>query len=160
MFECGDFKFLTAGDLEKSGEKELLEKGIDLTADMLKLSHHGGSTSNTKDFLKAVKASVFYYTNPDERTQLYQSGWCKDNITYIQNGGGNVFHPLVNGHTTFSVSGGSIFVNTVRRSKTVDVTVKNKLSGSDMTVKVRVQGVTNGKYRIHENMIPFYCDLK
>ena len=160
MFECGDFRFLTAGDLEKNGEKELLEKGIDLSADLLKLSHHGGSTSNTQPFLKAVKASVFYYTNPDERTQFYQSGWCKDNITYIQNSGGNVFHPLVNGHTTFSVSGGTIFVNTVRRSKTVDVTVKNKLSESDMTVKVRVQGATNGKYKIHENMIPFYCDLK
>ena len=160
MFECGDFKFLTAGDLEKNAEKELLEKGIDISADLFKLSHHGGSSSNTQAFLKAVKASVFYYTNPDERTQLYQSGWCRDNITYIQNGGGNVFHPLVNGHTTFSVSGGSIFVNTVRRSKTVDVTVKNKLSGSDMTIKVRVQGATNGKYRIHENMIPFYCDLK
>ena len=29
-----------------------------------------------------------------------------------------------------------------------------------MTIKVRVQSAQNGTYKIHENMIPFYCDLK
>ena len=160
MFECGKFRFLTAGDLEKSGEEELLGRGFDLSADLFKLNHHGGSSSNTQPFLKAVGASVFYYTNPDERDRLYQAGWCKSIITSVQNNGGNVFHPLVNGHTTLSVSGGCISVSAVRRTKTVDVKVKNTLSGEDMTLKVRVQSASNGRYKIHENMIPFYCDLK
>ena len=160
MFECGRFRFLTAGDLEKSGEQELLEKGINISADIFKLSHHGGASSNTQAFLNAVNPSVVYYTNPDERVRLYQAGWCKNNITYLQNKGVNAFHPLVNGHTTLSVSGGCITVGTVRRSKTVDVKVRNTLTGGDMTIKVRVQSAPNGRYRIHENMIPFYCDLK
>lgn len=160
MFECGKFRFLTAGDLEKSGEQELLDRGINISADIFKLSHHGGSSSNIQPFLNAVGASVYYYTNPNERTKLLQEGWCKANVNYVQSRGGNLFHPLVNGHVTFSVTGGMVSVNTVRRSKTVDVKVKNILSGSDMTLKVRVQSAPNGKYKIHENMIPFYCDLK
>ncbi|MBQ5361415.1 MAG: hypothetical protein IIU47_10270, partial [Lachnospiraceae bacterium] len=99
-------------------------------------------------------------TNPNDRTDFFEHKGCRDNLTYIQGRGGNVFHPLINGHTTFSVSGGSVFTKTVRRSKNVEVKVKNKLTGEDMTVKVRVQDCTNGKYQVHENMIPFYCDLK
>ena len=159
MFECGIFRFLHAGDLEKGAEQELLEKGINLSADLFKLSHHGGASSNTQPFLNAVGASVFYYTNPNERARLKQDGWCRANVTYVQDHGGNLFHPLVNGHLTFSVSGGSVFVNTTRKYKTVDVKVRNNISGADMTIKVRVQSAQNGKYKIHENMIPFYCDL-
>ena len=160
MFECGDFKFLTAGDIEKESEAEILSRGISVSADLFKLSHHCEYTSNTPDFLNAVNASVFYYTNPNDRTDFFEHKGCRDNLTYIQGRGGNVFHPLINGHTTFSVSGGSVFTKTVRRSKNVEVKVKNKLTGEDMTVKVRVQDCTNGKYQVHENMIPFYCDLK
>ncbi|MBR7044394.1 MAG: hypothetical protein IKI23_01875 [Lachnospiraceae bacterium] len=160
MFECGDFRFLTAGDIEKESEAEILSRGIDVSADLFKLSHHCEYTSNTPEFLNAVNASVFYYTNPNDRTDFFQHQGCRDNLIYIQNHGGNVFHSLINGHTTFSVSGGSIFTKTVRRSKNVEVNVKNRLTGEDMTVKVRVQDCANGRYQVHENMIPFYCDLK
>ena len=160
MFECGDFRFLTAGDLETSAEKDLLAKGIDLHADMFKLSHHGGSSSNMDALLKAIGASVGYYTDPNERTSFLQDSWCKPVINRAQSIGMNLFHPLVNGHTTFSVSGGSVFIKGTRRTKTVDASVVNKVTGNTGTYKVTVQAASNGKYRLYENMIPFYYDLK
>lgn len=47
-------KFLFTGDAEKEEERDLLNSGQDLSADVIKLGHHGSKTSSTKKFLKAV----------------------------------------------------------------------------------------------------------
>lgn len=46
--------FLFMGDAEEKSEEELLSKGYDLRADVLKVGHHGSSTSSTDEFLYAV----------------------------------------------------------------------------------------------------------
>ena len=51
---CGDISFLLTGDAEKQSEKEMLDSGADLSADVLKCGHHGSSSSSTANFLKAV----------------------------------------------------------------------------------------------------------
>ena len=54
----GDTAFLFEGDAEKEVEKELLNSGVDLSADVIKLGHHGSKTSSTEKYLKAVSPSV------------------------------------------------------------------------------------------------------
>lgn len=49
-----DNSFLFTGDAEKISEKEMVEKGYDLTANVLKVGHHGSSTSTTEEFLRKV----------------------------------------------------------------------------------------------------------
>ncbi|WP_019849696.1 ComEC/Rec2 family competence protein [Desulfitobacterium sp. PCE1] len=46
--------FLFTGDAEDVSEKEMLASGVNLKADVLKVGHHGSSSSTTKDFLTAV----------------------------------------------------------------------------------------------------------
>lgn len=46
--------YLFTGDSEKVSESEMIKSGYDLKADVLKVAHHGGSTSSTTDFLKQV----------------------------------------------------------------------------------------------------------
>lgn len=46
--------FLFTGDAEEESEQEMLAKGYDLKADVLKVGHHGSNTSTTPAFLKAV----------------------------------------------------------------------------------------------------------
>lgn len=50
----GKTAFLFEGDAESSSEKEMLEKGYELKADVLKIGHHGSSSSTTPEFLSAV----------------------------------------------------------------------------------------------------------
>ncbi len=50
----GSNSFLLTGDAQAVSEAEMLENGIDLSADVLKLSHHGSSTSSTINFLDKV----------------------------------------------------------------------------------------------------------
>lgn len=54
----GQISFLLTGDIHESAEKRLLEEGIDLTADILKVAHHGSKTSTSQKFVEAVSPKV------------------------------------------------------------------------------------------------------
>ena len=56
--EYGKTSFLFTGDAEKDVEKEILATNENISADILKVGHHGSSTSTTKDFLKKVNPSL------------------------------------------------------------------------------------------------------
>ena len=72
----GDFSLLLTGDAEKEAEKQLLSDKKDVSADVLKVGHHGSETSTSGDFLKAVspKCAVIScgknndYGHPHEKT--------------------------------------------------------------------------------------------
>lgn len=49
-----DISFLFTGDAEKVSENEMMEKGFDLSSNVLKVGHHGGYTSTNENFLKRV----------------------------------------------------------------------------------------------------------
>ncbi len=50
----GNTSFLFTGDSEKEIEKQLLRADIDVSADVLRVSHHGSKTSSIDNFLSAV----------------------------------------------------------------------------------------------------------
>lgn len=51
---AGETKFLFTGDAEEAAERDILQAGYDLQSDVLKVGHHGSSTSTSEDFLQAV----------------------------------------------------------------------------------------------------------
>jgi competence protein ComEC len=54
----GQSKFLFTGDAEKISEKEMLDKNLDLSSDVLKVGHHGSSSSSSKEFLDKVNPKI------------------------------------------------------------------------------------------------------
>ena len=50
----GKNSFLLTGDAEELSEQEMLRKGYNLKADVLKVGHHGSHSSTSEAFLKAV----------------------------------------------------------------------------------------------------------
>ncbi|MGE5628888.1 MAG: ComEC/Rec2 family competence protein [Solirubrobacterales bacterium] len=50
--------FLFTGDAQKLSEKEMLDKGLDLSCDVLKVGHHGSSTSSSAAFLDKASPKV------------------------------------------------------------------------------------------------------
>ncbi len=50
----GDTAFLFMGDAEKGNEKDLLNAGADVYADVIKIGHHGSKNATTEAFLRAV----------------------------------------------------------------------------------------------------------
>ena len=58
-FTYGEKTFLFTGDMEKPAEADLIASGADLDADVLKMGHHGSSTSSGNAFLDLVSADVY-----------------------------------------------------------------------------------------------------
>lgn len=52
---CGETSFLFTGDMEEDEEDELLASGTDLSADVLKVAHHGSRYTTSTRFLEQVK---------------------------------------------------------------------------------------------------------
>ena len=52
--EYKNTSFLFTGDAENIAEDEMINNGCDLSADVIKVGHHGSSGSTTEDFLKKV----------------------------------------------------------------------------------------------------------
>jgi competence protein ComEC len=62
-FTYGEFRLVTTGDVERAGEARMTARFPDLlAADVLRLGHHGSSTSTTAGFLAAVAPSVAIYS--------------------------------------------------------------------------------------------------
>ncbi len=57
-FDFGETSFLFTGDQEAEAEKDLLASGADVSADVLKIGHHGSSTSTSKEFFDAVSPKI------------------------------------------------------------------------------------------------------
>jgi competence protein ComEC len=59
LIEYGTVRFLLTGDAERQEESWMLQRyAADLRADVLKVGHHGSSTSSTPEFLDAVRPRV------------------------------------------------------------------------------------------------------
>lgn len=50
----GKVSFLFTGDAQVESERDIMSKGYDLSADVLKVGHHGSKTSTSDEFLKKV----------------------------------------------------------------------------------------------------------
>jgi len=72
----GNTSFLFTGDAESLSEREMMRRGFDLSADVIKLGHHGSIRSTTDEFLGRVnpKYAVIMvgrknnYRHPHKRT--------------------------------------------------------------------------------------------
>ena len=56
--EYGGFSFFAAGDLEQPGEQAMLAAGLISPVTLLKVSHHGSSTSTSPEFLAAARPKL------------------------------------------------------------------------------------------------------
>lgn len=98
----GTTKFLFMGDAEKISENEIKE---DVTADIIKIGHHGSNTSSSIDFIKKVNAKYGIisvglnnkYNLPKEET-----------ITNWENSGTKIYLTSTNGTITAISDGTNI----------------------------------------------------
>lgn len=50
----GNTSFLFTGDAEREAEQDMIDAGLDLSADVLKVGHHGSNTSSSYMFLREI----------------------------------------------------------------------------------------------------------
>lgn len=68
-----EFAALFPGDISAAIEHDLVTAELDLKADILLSPHHGSSTSNSREFLKAVNPSVMVVSSDDNKAFAFPS---------------------------------------------------------------------------------------
>ncbi len=54
----GNNSFLFTGDITSSDEKDIIEKGLYIQSNVLKVAHHGSKTSSSDDFIRLVSPEI------------------------------------------------------------------------------------------------------
>lgn len=104
----GDTGFLLMGDAEKEEEKDLLQSGAELSADVLKVGHHGSKNSTTKALLNAVKPKYAVISVADDSNGLPK----RDTLKRLDAAGATVYRTDISGTVIFLSDGTNITVVT------------------------------------------------
>lgn len=102
-----DTSFLLTGDMERNAEKDLVESGANLKADVLQAGHHGSETSSSYLLLQAVMPEFVFiscgennkYGHPHEAA-----------LSRLRDAGADVYRTDLMGSITVSSNGRDYFV--------------------------------------------------
>lgn len=114
MAKIGDKKFLLTGDAGSPLETDMLESGLLLDCDVLKVAHHGSSSSCSEEFLAA--ASPEYAAISVGKNNTYSHPTAKT-LKALSACGAEVYRTDTDGDITFFAEQGEIRVETENRKK-------------------------------------------
>lgn len=100
----GDMAFLFTGDMERGLESRLVANGGDLSAQVLKVGHHGSKTSSSEIFLKKIR-SQFAVIEVGKNNYGHPNG---DVITRLASFGAQVLRTDLDGTIIFESDGQNI----------------------------------------------------
>jgi len=104
----GRTSFLFTGDAEWEAEHDLIESGYDLSADLLKVGHHGSSSSTSYVFLREVMPEYAVISVGEGNTYGHPS----ESVTSrLRDVGASVYRTDLNGHIVVVSDGKTISIS-------------------------------------------------
>ena len=94
----------------------LMARVTDLSADIFKMSHHGGETSSSPEFLQAINPSFAFFNSTDDSPNRFASGWAAEPASDMMEIA-NVHSTRYNGTIRYTCRDGVI---TVKAERNVD----------------------------------------
>lgn len=109
----GNTSYLFTGDAEKEAELDILGNGADVDADVLKVGHHGSSTSSCDEFYEAVSPEICVIQCGEGNSYGHPH---KETIDTINSSGVKVYRNDTDGTVIVYSDGDEIFVKTSKNS--------------------------------------------
>lgn len=109
MAEIEGIRFLFTGDAETKTEKALLDDGLDIDCDVLKVAHHGGDSSSTQSFLRAATPEYAAISVGENNIYSHPS---KSVVSALEDCGAQVLRTDTDGDITFYVENGKLRTET------------------------------------------------
>lgn len=106
-FSFGETSFLFTGDMEKGPEADLVASGADLRADVLKMGHHGSSTSSSTAFVNAVNPDIFVIQVGEGNSYGHPH---KETLALLNERDAKVYRTDLNGDIVMTSDGKEIYV--------------------------------------------------
>lgn len=105
----GDTTFLFTGDAEWAPEHDMVESGFDLSATLLKVGHHGSSTSSSYVFLRAVMPQYAVISVGKDNPYDHPS---ESVLSRLHDAGATVYRTDTQGHIICHSDGKQLFFDT------------------------------------------------
>jgi len=109
--EFGSSVFLFTGDADTKSENEQLASGFPLSADVLKVGHHGSRTSSNQNYLNAVAPLFAVISCGQGNTYGHPHS---EAMARLVDTGAAIYRTDLNGTVTFTTDGVNISVSTSR----------------------------------------------
>ena len=100
MIEIDGIKFLLMGDAEAAAENRLMNENIDFDCDVLKVGHHGSSTSTTMKFLRKASPRYAVISVGKDNSYSHPSSQTLDSLQEVE---AEIFRTDEDGDITFYV---------------------------------------------------------
>lgn len=113
--DFGSNSFLFTGDTTDEAERDLLNEGVNLEADVLKVAHHGSRDSNTYVFLKAVNPTYSVISVGIDNDYGHPT---EDVLSRLNDVGSTLFRTDVSGTIVATSDGTNITWNTTGQEST------------------------------------------
>lgn len=114
----GNIAFLFTGDAATEAEASILEAGLEVQADILKVGHHGSPWSSSTQFLESVMPRIAIYMTGDPEARKLKSDWNfinkpnQDTIAALNKVGAEVYGTDINGTIVITTDGETYTVDT------------------------------------------------
>ncbi|MCM1330014.1 MAG: MBL fold metallo-hydrolase [Ruminococcus sp.] len=109
----GGTSYLFTGDAEKQAESDILKSGAELNSDVLKVGHHGSSTSTSEDFYNEVSPKICIIQCGSDNSYGHPH---KETMETIENSGAKVYRNDTDGTVIVYSDGDEIFVKTEKEN--------------------------------------------
>ncbi|MBQ6897810.1 MAG: MBL fold metallo-hydrolase [Clostridia bacterium] len=107
--EYGETSFLFTGDIERDAEAGILETGRDISADVLKIAHHGGATSTTYPFLREVMPEIAIISVGNDNSYGHPT---EEVLSKLRDAEVTVYRTDMQGHIVIKSDGQNLTVTT------------------------------------------------
>lgn len=159
MIKVGNIKFFSAGDISEYEESNLLKSGVDISADIMKLSHHGNQGSNSNEFIKTVNPKYAFattatskYHNPENISLFSFLVHGESDCTTNCFSGTNLYLENYSGTTTFSIKNDVISVISEKNYNTININYIDKES-NEIIMSRKLDFPTDATYHIYDYII-------
>lgn len=102
------FTALFCGDIEQEAERDLVASEQELSADLLKVPHHGSKTSSTKRFLREVAPQYAVISVGPDKNELPR----EETLLRLEQTGAEIYRTDTDGTVVFSYDGETISIET------------------------------------------------
>jgi beta-lactamase superfamily II metal-dependent hydrolase len=102
---CGDRSVLLTGDISASVERRLVEDGLPLDSDVLKVAHHGSHNSSDEAFLRAVSPKYAVISAGANNSYGHPRA---ETLERLSAAGAVIYRTDIHGTVVFSFSDGKI----------------------------------------------------
>jgi len=120
--DCGDFSALFCGDMEYEAEQALILSGQDIDVDLLKVGHHGSSTSSSLRFVQETSPRYAAVSTALDKSLLPRD----EVLERLENIGAEIYRTDTDGNIVFIYDGESVRVRLDKEERTDYETVDHR----------------------------------